>query len=193
MDYSRQITDLQKLADKNGFTVVATLTAKEFPSKTASDKEVIHELTQLAQNGKIQKVLTAEVSRLGRNPLENVKLLEELHAHHVSILSQDMDAETLTPEGNLSTIGRILHNVFLSIYKQETIRHSERVNGGLDEARRKGTILGRPKGSHKSEKDILKEYAGVVKDLKKGLPVVEVARFYSIDAKTVRKVKKLLQ
>jgi DNA invertase Pin-like site-specific DNA recombinase len=192
-DYSRQISDLTKLAEKHNFEIVATLTAKESGSKKKNeDRQAIQELLYLAKNRDIQKVLTTEVSRLGRNPLENVKLLEELHAYGVSILSQDMGVETLTPEGKASIVGEILYTVFSSIYKQETTKLSERIHSGLAEARKRGKTLGRPKGSSKTETDYLKEYAGVARDLKKGIPVVKVAKIHSITPKTVRKVKKAM-
>ena len=103
-----------------------------------------------------------------------------------------MGIETLTPEGKPSIVGEILYTVFSSIYKQETAKLSERIHSGLAEARRKGKILGRPIGSGKTEKDILKEYPGVVRDLKKGIAVVKVAKIHSINPKTVRKVKKAI-
>jgi DNA invertase Pin-like site-specific DNA recombinase len=193
-DYSRQISDLTTLAKKHNFEIVATLTAKESGSKKKNeDRLAIQKLLALAKNKEIAKVLTTEVSRLGRNPLENVKLLEELHAHGVSILSQDMGIETLTPEGKPSIVGEILYTVFSSIYKQETAKLSERIHSGLAEARRKGKTLGRPKGTIKTEQGLLKEYPGVVRDLKKGIAVIKVAKIHSIAPKTVRKVKKIIQ
>lgn len=193
-DYSRQITDLKRIAEKHNFEIIKILTAKESGTKLKNDdRQAIKDLLTMASNGEIEKVLTTEVSRLGRNTLENIKLLEQLHAHQVSILSLDMAGiETLAADGKPSMVGEILYTVFSSMYKQEAAKLSERTISGLAEARRKGKTLGRPQGSGKTDKDILNEYKPVAKDLKRGIPVIKIAKLHGIDAKTVRKVKKAL-
>jgi DNA invertase Pin-like site-specific DNA recombinase len=156
-DYSRQITELKRLAEKHNFQVVSILTAKESATKKSNeDRQAIQDLVELASKGEIGKVLTTEVSRLGRNPLENIKLLEILHSYGLSILSLDMGGiETLTEEGKPSMVGEILYTVFSSIYKQEAAKLSERTISGLAEARRKGKTLGRPKGAVKPNRIFL--------------------------------------
>jgi DNA invertase Pin-like site-specific DNA recombinase len=188
-DYQRQLSELNAVAAKHRFEVVATITAKVSTRKKASERKDLEELLKLAATGRIEKVLTTEVSRIGRNTLENLQLLEELNKYKVSILSMDMGLETLTPEGRPSMVAEILFTVYSSIYRQEREKLVERIHSGLEEARRQGKTLGRREGSVKSNEVLLKEYAGVVKDLRAGISIRKVAKIHGLTPPTVQKVK----
>jgi DNA invertase Pin-like site-specific DNA recombinase len=191
-DYQRQLSELNAVAAKHRFEVVATITAKVSTRKKASERKDLEELLKLAATGRIEKVLTTEVSRIGRNTLENLQLLEELNKYKVSILSMDMGLETLTPEGRPSMVAEILFTVYSSIYRQEREKLVERIHSGLEEARRQGKTLGRREGSVKSNEVLLKEYAGVVKDLRAGISIRKVAKIHNLTPPTVQKVKNAL-
>lgn len=70
----------------------------------------------------------------------------------------------------------------------ETERLSERILSGLAEARRRGKQLGRPKGSVKQHQQLLSDYAGVVKDLKAGLSIRQIAAIRQVSTDTIRQV-----
>jgi DNA invertase Pin-like site-specific DNA recombinase len=188
-NYQRQLSDLRKLADREGYEVVATITAKISTLKKDSDRTDLTELLQLAKSGRIQKVLTTEISRLGRDTVENLQLLDELSKHKVSILSQDMGMETLTADGKLSLAAEILFTVYSSIYRQEREKLRERILSGQQEAKRQGKHIGRRAGTGKSDAQLLKEYAPVVKDLNNGISLRKTARIHGLSPATVQKVK----
>lgn len=72
----------------------------------------------------------------------------------------------------------------------ETERLSERILSGLEQARRNGKRLGRPPGSTKDDEQLLHQYAAVVKDLKKGLSIRQVAVLREVSTDTVQRVKR---
>lgn len=77
-----------------------------------------------------------------------------------------------------------------AIDAMETERLSERILSGLEQARRKGKRLGRPPGSTKDDGQLLQQYAAVVKDLKKGLSIRQVAVLREVSTDTVQRVKR---
>ena len=87
---------------------------------------------------------------------------------------------------------KLVSDVLANVAQMEREQISERVKSGLAEAKRKGKILGRPEGTTKGKEDLLKEYKGVVKQLKEGLSIRKTAAFCGVSAATVQKVKKAM-
>lgn len=191
-NYNRQIADLEKYAGRMGFKVVSTIAEKISGIKSNEDRNGISELRKLAKSGKIEVVIINEVSRLGRNPIENLKLLHELHNFKVSILSQDIGIPTLNNEGKPSMICEILYTVYSSLARQEREKMIERIESGLEEARRRGVKLGRPEGSSLSDENFLKKYKKVVKSLEQKISIRDVAKLHGVSKFTVEQVKKVL-
>lgn len=191
-DYTRQISDLQAYAAGRNYQVVEIISEKISGAKKNEERVGIQQLLQLARKGKINKVLTSEISRLGRNSKENYDLLHELSNLKVSIYSQDMGMETLTTDGKLSVVAEILYTVFSSIYRQERERLIERINSGLDEAKRKGKTLGRPTGTTKSAEKLLKENQQIVRKINEGLSIRDIAKICACGTAKVQRVKKAL-
>jgi DNA invertase Pin-like site-specific DNA recombinase len=187
-NFQRQISDLKKLAEREEYQVVATITAKVSTLKKGDERTDLEDLRTLARSGRIQKVLTTE-TRLGRDTVENLQLLGELSKQKVSILSQDMGMETLTADGKLSLAAEILFTVYSSIYRQEREKLRERILSGQQEAKRQGKHIGRRAGTGKSDAQLLKEYAPVVKDLNNGISLRKTARIHGLSPATVQKVK----
>lgn len=65
----------------------------------------------------------------------------------------------------------------IEIDAMETEWLSERILLGLEQARRNGKQLGRPKGTIKLQDQLLADYAFIVKDLKQGLSIRQTAAY----------------
>lgn len=89
--------------------------------------------------GRVDKVITYSLSRIGRSVRNLSELLEVFNGSGVTFisLSENIDTKTST--------GRLVFNILASVaeFERETI--SERVRVGLDNARSKGVILGKPR------------------------------------------------
>ena len=67
-----------------------------------------------------------------------------------------------------------------------------RLNSGRERAKEKGVKMGRPEGTRMSDKDLLDKYPEVVRKLRKGLSIRDVAQLCGRSVSTVQRVKKIL-
>src|SRR5690606_4493977 len=101
-DFKRQVVDMTKVAERNNYKVDSIITEKISGAKSNEERLGVQKLLKGAKNGTFQKVLVTEVSRLGRNTLETLKLVEELHKCGVSIYLHDLGTETLNSDGEMN-------------------------------------------------------------------------------------------
>ena len=115
-------------------------------SATKSTKERrIDELLQKPAEGDV--LLVAELSRLGRNMLQTLNIINELSERGVKI--------TFVRQPELSTTGphgKLLLAIYSYFAETERAYISLRTKQGLAAAKAKGKQLGRPKGSRNQER-----------------------------------------
>lgn len=193
-DYSRQVTDLKAVAEKNKWHIVSTITATVSGSKRKrKDRADLDQLIALAKAGKIKKVLISEVSRLGRRSAETYLLLEELTELGVSIYAHNYGLETLLSNGKRNPAASLIFVIFNEQARSEVELLSERIRSGQAEAKRQGKHIARPKGSLKSTAQLKADYPKVIKYLKEGTYTIrEMATLAGVAAGTVMKVKKAM-
>ena len=191
-DYERQIADLTQYAIKQGYTIVATIAEKVSGAKRNAERKGIRDLLTLAAERRITKVLVSEVSRLGRRTSEVLRVVEELTDCGVSVYAHNYNLETLTPEGRRNPVASLLFTLLAEFSRLERETLIERIHSGLEEAKRKGKVLGRPVGTTKERAALLKEYTAVVRCLKQGLSLRQAAKVSDVSVNTVRKVKAAL-
>ncbi len=192
-EYDRQISDLTAYAEKHNYLVVAQISEVISASKTKKEnREAIQQLYELAGSHKIKKVLVTEISRLGRRTADVLKVIDDLSDLRVSVYAHNYGLETLNKDGKRNPVANLMFTLLAEFARMETETLSERIRSGQGEARRKGKHLGRPTGSTKTSEKLLKEYPGVVKDLKEGLSIRKTAAFRNVSVDTVLKVKKAL-
>ena len=68
----------------------------------------------------------------------------------------------------------------------------ERINSGLAQARRKGVVLGRPKGSTVSSDDLLAKHSDIVRLLNQGQSIRHAGKITGKGFSTVQRVKRIL-
>lgn len=86
----------------------------------------------------------------------------------------------------------LLLGVLADLAEMEKELLVERISSGLDEAKRKGKKLGRPKGSILSPQELLEKHPGVVKDLREGISLRRTVAFRKASLDTVQRVKRVL-
>ncbi|HEX8351085.1 MAG TPA: recombinase family protein [Hymenobacter sp.] len=192
-DTDRQISDLNALATRLGFGVVAIITEKISGSTKTARRPELQKLLELAMTGQIDKVLVTEVSRLGRRTSEVLQVVEQLTDLGVSVYAQTYNLETLTPEGKRNPLARMLFTFLAEFAQLEKETLQDRINSGLEEARRKGKKLGRPAGSTTEDEALVNKYPGVVKLLNNGLSIRKVSKLCDVSDNTVLKVKRALK
>lgn len=144
-------------------------------SGTKRERPKLSQLLDQLRNGDV--VTVTKYDRLARSLhdlLDIVKAIEECGAGFRS-LSEDID--TTTPAG------RLIFHVFASIAQFERERISERTKEGLQAARKRGRVGGRPPALTTDQKVEVRR----MRD-KEGRSITEIARLFSVSQATVRRV-----
>lgn len=192
-DYKRQITDMQNVAKRKNYEVVSIITEKISGAKKNDERLGIQQLLNEAKEGKFQKVLVTEVSRLGRDTLETLKLVEELHEMGINIYLHDLGTDTLNAEGEMNMTTEIMLHMLSLFAKNERKTTIDRIKSGMAQAKANGVHCGRYKGTTESKAQFLKKYHKVVEALKRGLSIRECVKVYEVSLGTVAKVRKYIK
>jgi len=189
---NRQISELKSYAEAKDYEVVAI--EKETVSGRADDDERqgLTRVTELAQAGKIRKVLVHEISRLARKNSVVHRFVETLEESGVSLYWHSQGIETLLPNGKRNPSAGIMLALLAEIARSEVETLRERIKSGLDEARRKGVTLGRPKGTKLGRKQHLAKHKDVVRLLRDGQSVRHAAKISKKGVSTVMRIKAAL-
>lgn len=186
---TRQVNDLRDLCAKQSWTVVATITEHVSGATKNSDREGIQQLFDLAQRRSIDKVVVTEISRIGRNVSESVQIIDRLTASGVSLYIQNIGMETLLADGKPNFMFKPILLTLVGFAEMERELLRERIRSGLETAKRAGKKLGRPSGIIQTTDDVLAKYPAVVRQLRSGQSVRNVAKICDVSPNTVQRVK----
>lgn len=133
-----QVRDLRQLADRRGFEVMHEYLDEGF-SGAKSSRPALDEMLADAKRGKFRILLVWKLDRLGRSLAHLVRLLEDLPACNVELVSFSEGLDFTT------TTGKLLYQMLSAFAEFERDCIRERVRSGLRNARAKGKRLGRPR------------------------------------------------
>jgi DNA invertase Pin-like site-specific DNA recombinase len=188
----RQKAELLAYADSKGFSVVEVVEETVSGRASALDRAGLQRIEELAESGSIKKVLIHEVSRVARTNSILHRFVENLEAHGVSLYWHSQSIETLLPNGRRNPAASIMLSLLSEMARNEVEVLRERINSGLAEARRKGVVLGRPKGTTMTSDALLNRHADIVRLLKQGHSIRHAGKITGKGFSTVQRVKKLL-
>jgi DNA invertase Pin-like site-specific DNA recombinase len=188
----RQISELTAYADSRGYEVVQFYTENISGSTANADRPVIQDLLKLATAGKVDKVLVHEVSRLGRDTGEILNMLKELHNLKISVCVLQYQIETLNDNGSVNSLAQFLLTILADVGRMEKQTLIERINSGLQEAKRKGVKLGRKAGTSDTKEKLTTKYKKALKMLADGRTVRETATLTGCAPSTLTRLKKKL-
>lgn len=186
----RQIHELQAVAVAKGWLVVEVVSEDGVSGAAASaDRPGLARIEALAASGRIGRVLVHEVSRIARRPAQVHSLVEFLLEHRVSLYWHSQRVETMLPDGRRNPAAGMMLAVLaeMALSERETLR--ERILSGLEAARRRGAVLGRPKGTAMTPEQIKAKHSDVVRLLKAGKSLRDVAARTGKGTSTVKRVK----
>lgn len=192
-DVQRQITDLEKWATMNGFEVMETFEDVTSGKTKASKRTGAKAMFQHLENNKIDIVLTTEISRLGRSAIDVQKNIDKIvNQLGIDLFIHMQNLRAKDTNGNQNSVFKLITDVLANVAQMEREQISERVKSGLRQAKANGKTLGRPIGATQDNKQVLKKYRKVVKELDKGLSLRKVAKLCDVSVNTVRKVQTAL-
>lgn len=146
-----------------------------------------------AKQRKFDKVLVTEISRIGRNVKDIRNTIDYLHKLKIPIIFKNLGGlESIDENGNESFVTNIIIAIYSELAQEEKRILSERVKSGLENARKKGKIIGREKGTVKDRDKLLKQYKNLANDLKNGFSLKRCVKLHGVSKNTVIKVKKIV-
>lgn len=187
----RQITELQAVAKTKGWEVVAVIA--ETISGASKQRPDIDRVLELAKAGEISKVMVHEVSRIARRGGIARSFLDELDDLGISLYWHSQSIETRLENGKRNPAAGIMFALLSEIAASERETLVERTKSGLEEARRKGKVLGRPVGSTISTAELIAKHPDIAKLLKAGQSIRHCAAITGKSKGTVSAVRVALK
>ena len=78
-EYDRQVNELTALANNNGWCVEATFAEKVSGAKANTERTELLNMINFVEANHINKILVTELSRLGRDTLQVLEVIEMLN------------------------------------------------------------------------------------------------------------------
>ena len=196
-EYDRQVVQLTDYCSKMGWQVAKVFANKVSGTKKNEDRPEIMEMLQYIEQNNIDKVCVLEISRLGRNTLEALKVIELLNERKVCLYIKNYNLETLDSEGNVNPITSLICTILLEISSMERHTIIDRMASGRDQyiakCRKEGIKMGRPATYRKSDDVMKEEYRKEISLLKQGLSLRQINGLNGTSTMTIRKLYKFAQ
>lgn len=194
-NYERQVVELTEYCCKVGREVVETFTNKISGAETIENRTEIMNMIKFIKENEVSRVVCLEISRLGRNTLEALKVIQILNEHKVSLYIKNYNLETLHPDGSVNPITSLICTILLEIASMERLTIKERMTSGraqyIEKCRREGTKMGRPASYKKDIESYKNQYQKEISLLKKGISLRNIASICGTSVNTIRKIKEM--
>ena len=187
-DYDRQINELTAICTQRGWLVRSIFTEKISGAKKNAERKELSRMIEYIKAQHIDKVLVTELSRLGRDTLQVLQVIETLNDMKVSLYIQNYNIETLNEDGKVNAMSQFLITILAEIARMERKTIRERMNSGYKNFREQGGVVGRKPGYIKSEDQMKQQYSQEIKLLRKGLSLREISKLTGHSVNTIRKV-----
>jgi len=191
-EYDRQIYELTTLAKSNGWSVEAVFAEKISGAKSNKEKTELLNMVSYVEANHINKVLVTELSRLGRDTLQVLEVIQMLNEKGISLYIQNYNIETLTKDGKVNAMSQFLITILAEVARMERKTIRERVESGYRNYRANGGKVGRKIGYKKAEETIREQYTEEIKLLKKGYSLRNISKITGTSINTIRKCKSLI-
>ena len=171
-----QVRELREWADRAGHEIVNIYDDNGVSgAKGREYRKEFDKLLRGAVRREFDLVAAWSVDRLGRSLQDLVGFLTELHGAGVDLYLHQQALDTTTPGG------KAMFQMMGVFAEFERSMISERVKAGLARTKAKGTKLGRPMASAKTEAQILKLRS-------EGMGMLRIGRELGVGTSTVQRV-----
>lgn len=190
-EYVRQVNELTTLAQRNGWNVEAIFCEKVSGAKKNAERKELSRMVDYVQAHHINKVAVTELSRLGRDTLQVLEVIEQFNRLGISLYIQNYGIETLTADGEVNPMSQFLITILAEVARMERKTIRERVESGYKNYRANGGKVGRKEGYRKSESDMREQYAEEIRLLRKGISLRNISKITGTSVNTIRKCQSL--
>ena len=195
-DYSRQVDELSDFCSKMGWNVRRIFTAKVSGAKKIEERSELTEMLDYIRENRIDRVCVLEISRLGRNTLEALKVIRLLNGNGVCLYIKNYNLETLGADGKPNPIASMICTILLEVAQMESLTIMERMASDRDryiaKCRAEGIKMGRPGTYRKSDERMRTQYTKELGLLKKGISLRNISAITGTSVGTIRKLYKYL-
>ena len=176
LGYARVSTDDQ-LLDAQTDALIAAGAERIFADKISGSTRTRPELDQLLDQLRPGDVIVVtKYDRLARSLRDLLDIVEVIKERGGGFRSLAEDIDTTTPAG------RLIFHVFASIAQFERERISERTKEGLEAAKKRGRVGGRPPALSAAQRDEVRR----MRD-EEGRRLSEIAQLFRVSVKTIRR------
>ena len=192
-DYERQVNELTTLSQHNNWIVAATFCEKISGAKMNAERKELSKMIDYVNKNHIDMVVVTELSRLGRDTLQVLEVIENFNKLGISLYIQNDHIETLTEDGKINSMSQFLITILAEVARMERKTIRERVESGYNNFRANGGKVGRKEGFRKSETDMREQYAEEIRLLKKGISLRNISKITGTSINTIRKCKEFVR
>ena len=192
-EYRRQINELNDFCAKMNWEIVGTFANKVSGAVSIENRTEITEMIEFVRTNDVKRVVCIEISRLGRNTLEALKVIQILNENKVSLYIKNYSLETLNNDGSVNPVASLICTILLEIASMERLTIRERMNSGrtqyIERCKKEGIKMGRPSTYKKDLDSYRLQYQKEIGLLKKGISLRNIASITGTAVNTLRKVK----
>lgn len=194
--FERQVNELTDFCNRMDWQVVKVFSSKTSGKLAVEDRADLQELIAFVKENEIDKVCCLEISRLGRNTLEALKVIQLLNEHKVSLFIKNYNLETLDEKGNVNPVASLICTILLEVASLERHTILERMTSGREQyiakCRETGKKMGRPDTYRKSDEEYKAQYAKEIGLLKRGYSLRNTQKITGTSIGTLRKLGKYI-
>mgnify|MGYP001495966311 CR=1 FL=1 len=170
----RQVEQLREIAKNHEWEVVSEFV--DICSGAKTSRPNFDQMMKDAFSRKFETVMCLELSRIGRNTKHLLDTVEKLDSKKIDLYIHNQQIDTSTPTGKLFfTVASAFSN-----FERDLIR--ERVVSGLQNAKKKGKILGRRSNLTHDVKIQIEQLR------KEGIGIKKIAKKFHVAPDTIRKM-----
>ena len=193
-DYERQVVELTDYCQRMNWEVVKVFANKVSGATRNADREEISRLVEYVKENRLNRVVCLEISRLGGNTLEALKVINYLNENGVSLHIKNYNLNTLNPDGKVNPVASLICTILLEIASMERLTIKERMESGRNQyiakCRAEGIKMGRPSTYRKSDESYKDQYHQEIGLLRKGISLRNVQKITGTSLGTLQKVKR---
>ena len=195
-EYERQINELTEFCRKMNWQVEKVFANKISGAVKNEEREEIVELVEYVKSNDICRVVCLEISRVGRNTLEALKIIQTLNENGVSLYVKNYNLETLDSDGKVNPVASLICTILLEVASMERLTIKERMASGrkqyIEKCRRDGVKMGRPSTYRKSDEEYKRQYQKEISLIRKGLSLSNISAITGSSINTIRKIKSII-
>ena len=178
---------------QQGWEIEKIFTNKVSGAKRNEERQEILEMIEFVETHSVDRVCVLEISRLGRNTLEALKVIQLLNDHGICLFVKNYNLETII-NGKINPVASLICTILLEIAQMERLTIRERMESGrkqyIAKCRKEGIKMGRPATYRKSDETMKTQYAKEISLLRKGLSLRQIQAITGTSIMTIRKLYK---